>query len=172
MPNGYHQRNPPAHVGLCPHCNSPRIRIRRGRHQEMLWRCRSCNKVFRTPGRGEIVIPPGSSGPGFVPIETIARSDHSNRAGYPCHKSLGGGWPGYGLSEKIAELVLRAQRGNLVAETAAVASTGLPRRYAPRNDKSQGLEFRNFLAFWRRFLNCPSRWAVLGNRRTTSPARR
>ena len=50
--------------------------------------------------------PPGSSGPGFVPIETIARSDHSNRAGYPCHKSLGGGWPGYGLSEKIAKLVI------------------------------------------------------------------
>ena len=48
-------------------------------------------------------------------------------------------------SRKLQNLSLPAQRGYLVAETAAIPSTGLPRRYAPRNDGRQGLEFRNFL---------------------------
>lgn len=51
MPNGGEHYED---AGLCPHCNSPRIRIRRGRHREMLWRCRSCNKVFRTPSIGTL----------------------------------------------------------------------------------------------------------------------
>ena len=51
MPNGGEHY---VDAGLCPHCNSPRIRIRRGRHREMLWRCRSCNKVFRTPSVGRL----------------------------------------------------------------------------------------------------------------------
>ena len=76
MPNGGEHYED---AGLCPHCNSPRIRIRRGRHREMLWRCRSCNKVFRTPRRGGIVIPPGNSGTGFVPVETIARLESRGR---------------------------------------------------------------------------------------------
>ncbi len=46
---------------------------------------------------------------------------------------------------KLRNLSLRAQRGNLVAETSAIAATGLPRRYAPRNDRRQGLEFHDFL---------------------------
>ena len=36
-------------VGLCPHCGSSRIRLRRQRHRNFLWRCRSCNRAFRTP---------------------------------------------------------------------------------------------------------------------------
>ena len=55
------------------------------------------------------------------------------------------------LVRKLQSLSLRAQRGNLVAETVAIASTGLPRRYAPRNDRRQGLEYRNFLNLVRRY---------------------
>ncbi len=51
MPNGYHQRRTD-NAGLCPHCNSSRIRTRRGRHRYMVWRCRNCNRVFATPGAG------------------------------------------------------------------------------------------------------------------------
>ena len=36
-------------IGLCPHCKSSRIRLRRQRHRNFLWRCRSCNRAFRTP---------------------------------------------------------------------------------------------------------------------------
>ena len=41
-------------VGLCPHCHSPDIRVRRQRHQQMLWRCRNCNRVFATPAIGAV----------------------------------------------------------------------------------------------------------------------
>ena len=46
MPNGgeHYER-----LGTCPLCGSPRIRLRWQKHQNMLWRCRACNRVFATP---------------------------------------------------------------------------------------------------------------------------
>ena len=41
-------------AGLCPHCHSPDIRVRRQRHRQMLWRCRNCNRVFATPAIGAV----------------------------------------------------------------------------------------------------------------------
>ena len=55
MPNGgeHYER-----LGACPLCGSLRIRIRRQRHRRLLWRCRRCNGVFRTPK----VAAPGDEG--------------------------------------------------------------------------------------------------------------
>ena len=36
-------------VGACPHCGSRRIRIRQSVRPYYPWRCRNCNRAFRTP---------------------------------------------------------------------------------------------------------------------------
>ena len=36
-------------IGFCPHCLNSNIRIRQGRHDSQLWRCRECNRTFPTP---------------------------------------------------------------------------------------------------------------------------
>ena len=47
MPNGgEHMLNT---LGACPHCDSPRIRIRRRVHPYRPWRCRNCDRVFGAP---------------------------------------------------------------------------------------------------------------------------
>lgn len=40
-------------IGFCPHCNSSNIRLRRDPLDADLWRCRRCNRTFRTPKRAE-----------------------------------------------------------------------------------------------------------------------
>ena len=42
--------------GFCPHCRHSNIRIRRCRHDNHLWRCRSCNRTFSTPLVAEAVV--------------------------------------------------------------------------------------------------------------------
>ena len=68
MPNGgeHHER-----LGVCPSCGSPSIRIRRQRHRHLLWRCRNCNRVFRTPDVAEYIIPAGDDGSGYIFAESI-----------------------------------------------------------------------------------------------------
>lgn len=39
-------------MGKCPHCGSKNIRRRYREHRRYKWRCRSCNRVFRSPKRG------------------------------------------------------------------------------------------------------------------------
>ena len=39
-------------MGKCPHCGSKSIRRRYREHRRYKWRCRSCNRVFRSPKRG------------------------------------------------------------------------------------------------------------------------
>ena len=39
-------------MGKCPHCGSKNIRKRYREHRRYKWRCRSCNRVFRSPKRG------------------------------------------------------------------------------------------------------------------------
>lgn len=47
-------------MGKCPHCGSKNFRRRYREHRRYKWRCRSCNRVFRSPKRSVIpwlVIP-------------------------------------------------------------------------------------------------------------------
>ena len=76
MPNGgeHHER-----LGVCPRCGSPSIRIRRQRHRHLLWRCRSCNGVFRTPQVTEHILPPGDDGRGYVLAESIPQMERRGR---------------------------------------------------------------------------------------------
>ena len=76
MPNGgeHYER-----LGICPLCGSPNIRIRRQRHHRLLWRCRRCNRVFRTPKVAEHVIPPGHDGSGLVHAESIPQMERRGR---------------------------------------------------------------------------------------------
>ena len=76
MPNGgeHYER-----LGACPLCGSPRIRIRRQRHRRLLWRCRSCNRVFGTPKVAEFIIPPGDDGSGYVLAESIPQMERRGR---------------------------------------------------------------------------------------------
>ena len=39
-------------MGKCPYCGSKNIRRRYREHRRYKWRCRSCNRVFRSPKRG------------------------------------------------------------------------------------------------------------------------
>ncbi|MYA49552.1 MAG: CAP domain-containing protein [Chloroflexi bacterium] len=72
MPNGgeHYER-----LGVCPLCGSHRIRIRQQRHQNLLWRCRSCNGVFRTPTVRDYILPPGDDGRWSVFAEDIPRME-------------------------------------------------------------------------------------------------
>ncbi len=36
-------------MGKCPHCGSKNIRKRYRKHKRYKWRCRNCNKIFRSP---------------------------------------------------------------------------------------------------------------------------
>lgn len=76
MPNGgqHYER-----LGVCPLCGSPNIRIRRRRHRNLLWRCRTCNRVFRSPRVGEYAIPPGHDGSGYVHADSIPRMERRGR---------------------------------------------------------------------------------------------
>ena len=76
MPNGgeHYER-----LGVCPLCGSPSIRIRRGRHRHLLWRCRRCNRVFGTPKVAESIIPPGHDGSGLVHAESIPQMERRGR---------------------------------------------------------------------------------------------
>ena len=80
MPNGggHHER-----VGVCPRCGSPSIRIRRQSHRHLLWRCRSCDGVFRTPEVTDYIIPPGDRGGGYVPAESIRQMERRGRLHEP-----------------------------------------------------------------------------------------
>ena len=76
MPNGgeHYER-----LGVCPLCGSPSIRIRRQEHRHLLWRCRSCNRVFRTPNVAEYIIPAGDDGSGYVLAESIPEMERRGR---------------------------------------------------------------------------------------------
>ena len=76
MPNGgeHYER-----LGACPLCGSLRIRIRRQRHSNLLWRCRRCNRVFTTPKVADYVIPPGDDGSGYVFAESIPQMERRGR---------------------------------------------------------------------------------------------
>ena len=80
MPNGgeHHER-----LGVCPLCGSPSIRIRRQGHRHLLWRCRNCNGVFRTPEVAEYIIPPGDGGRGYVLAESIPQMERRGRLHEP-----------------------------------------------------------------------------------------
>ena len=76
MPNGgeHHER-----LGACPRCGSLGIRTRRQRHRRLLWRCRSCNRVFETPKVAEYTIPPGDDGRGYVSADSIPQMERRAR---------------------------------------------------------------------------------------------
>ena len=76
MPNGgeHHER-----LGACPLCGSPRIRTRWQRHRRLLWRCRSCNRVFETPKVAEYVLPPGDDGRSYVFADSIPQMERRAR---------------------------------------------------------------------------------------------
>ena len=76
MPNGgeHYER-----LGACPLCESLNIRTRRRRHRRLLWRCRGCNGVFKTPKVGEYVIPPGDDGRRYVFAEWIPQMERRAR---------------------------------------------------------------------------------------------
>ena len=76
MPNGgeHYER-----LGVCPLCGSPSIRIRRQEHRHLLWRCRNCNRVFRTPNVAEYIIPAGGDGSGYVFAESIPEMERRGR---------------------------------------------------------------------------------------------
>ena len=56
-------------VGMCPHCGSGNIRRRRRVHAFLRWRCRRCNRVFRSPKIGTIDAKSGTRG--FVFADSI-----------------------------------------------------------------------------------------------------
>ena len=83
MPNGgeHYER-----LGVCPRCGSHGIRIRRQRHRHLLWRCRRCNGVFRTPRVADYIIPPGDDASGYVLAESIPQMERRGRL----HERRGG----------------------------------------------------------------------------------
>ena len=76
MPNGGEHFE---YIGVCPHCSSRRIRIRQSVRPYRPWRCRDCNRVFRTPKIREFVFPPGSSPTGYTLAERIPRLERRSR---------------------------------------------------------------------------------------------
>ena len=71
MPNGGHGVHYES-VGFCPRCNSPRIRVRRGRHWRILWRCQRCNRAFASP---KIMLVGKSDWPNAVLAEAMPRME-------------------------------------------------------------------------------------------------
>lgn len=76
MPNGGEHFED---IGVCPHCASRRIRIRQSVRPYRPWRCRNCNRVFRTPKIQGFVFPPGASPTGHVLAERIPRLERRSR---------------------------------------------------------------------------------------------
>ena len=76
MPNGGQHFED---MGVCPHCDSLRIRIRRRVHPYRPWRCRDCNRTFGTPKVQEFVIPPGATGPGGIFADDIPQLERRSR---------------------------------------------------------------------------------------------
>ena len=76
MPNGGQHFED---MGVCPHCNSLRIRIRRRVHPYRPWRCRNCNRAFGTPKVQEFVIPPGAAGPRGIFADEIPQLERRSR---------------------------------------------------------------------------------------------
>ena len=64
-------------VGMCPHCGSGNIRIRRRVHAFLRWRCRRCNRVFGTPKIGTVDAKSGTKG--FVLAESIPWRERRSR---------------------------------------------------------------------------------------------
>ena len=64
-------------VGMCPHCGSGNIRIRRRVHAFLRWRCRRCNRVFRSPEIGEIDAKRGKKG--FVLADSVRWRERRSR---------------------------------------------------------------------------------------------
>ena len=64
-------------VGMCPHCGSGNIRIRRRVHAFLRWRCRRCNRVFRSPKFGTIDAKWGTKG--FVLADSIPWRERRSR---------------------------------------------------------------------------------------------
>ena len=77
MPNGgqHFER-----VGACPHCDSYRIRTRRRKHENQVWRCRSCNKTFATPRVVEVTIYPNTGTRGLVFAGSIKGMERRKRS--------------------------------------------------------------------------------------------
>ena len=96
MPNGgeHYER-----LGVCPQCRSPSIRIRQQRHRQLLWRCRICNGVFRTPDVADYIIPPGDDGSSYVLAESIPQMELRGRL----HERRGSG---RSLSLKLTAIVV------------------------------------------------------------------
>ena len=76
MPNGGEHFED---IGVCPHCSSRRIRIRQSVRPYRPWRCRNCNRVFRTPKIQGFVFPPGASPTGHILAERIPRLERRSR---------------------------------------------------------------------------------------------
>ncbi len=66
-------------LGACPLCGSLGIRTRRRRHRSLLWRCRSCNRAFRTPEVVDYVIPTGDDPRGYVFAASIPEMERRAR---------------------------------------------------------------------------------------------
>ena len=62
---------------MCPHCGSGNIRIRRRVHAFLRWRCRRCNKVFKSPKIGTIDAKWGTKG--FVLADSIPWRERRSR---------------------------------------------------------------------------------------------
>ena len=76
MPNGGEHYED---AGVCPHCGSHRIRIRRSVRPYRPWRCRNCNRVFSTPKIQGFVFPPGSSPTGYTLADRIPWLERRSR---------------------------------------------------------------------------------------------
>ena len=76
MPNGGGHLE---RLGACPLCGSLGIRTRRRRHRNLLWRCRYCNRVFRTPEVVDYVIPAGDDPRGYVFAASIPEMERKAR---------------------------------------------------------------------------------------------
>ena len=76
MPNGGEHFED---IGVCPYCSSRRIRIRQGVRPYRPWRCRNCNRVFRTPKIRGFVVPPGSSPTGYTLADRIPWLERRSR---------------------------------------------------------------------------------------------
>ena len=76
MPNGGEHFED---IGVCPYCGNHRIRIRQSVRPYRPWRCRDCNRVFRTPKIREIVFPPGAAPTGHILAERIPTLERRSR---------------------------------------------------------------------------------------------
>ena len=76
MPNGGEHFED---IAVCPYCGNHRIRIRQNVRPYRPWRCRNCNRVFRTPKIRGFVFPPGSSPTGYTLADRIPWLERRSR---------------------------------------------------------------------------------------------